>query len=359
MPARAVHIVQRMAPGGIETLVLDLVTSHPDGDLVYSLEGNHQELAGGWRALAPITDRLRCFGHVGGLSPRLLARLVHKLSVDRPHTVVVHHIGPYLYGGVAARLTGVPILVHVEHDGWHLERVRHRKLTQRLDRVLRPRHVAVSGSVAAALAAVVPGADIRVVRNGVNLERFQPGERAAARCLIGLPPDLRVVGSAGRLLPVKGHDILIRAAQHLPADVHIVIAGGGEAAIALGQLARELGIEARVHLIGHRDDVQSILPAFDVFCLPSRNEGLPRSVVEAQACGVPVVASDVGGLREAVCAVSGRLVPAGNPAALAQALGSVLAAARTVSPRTFVTRRFAWSDTVAGYENAMERADAA
>jgi len=357
--ARVVHIVQRMAPGGIETLVLDLVASHPDADLVYSLEGNTRELVDDWRALSPITDRLKSFGHVSGLSPRLLAALVHQLATDRPLAVVVHHIGPYLYGGIAARLVRVPVLVHVEHDGWHLESDRRRKMTRRLERLLRPRHVAVSGSVAAALEAVVPGADIRVVPNGIDLERFRPGERAVARRLIGLQADVRVVGSAGRLLPVKGHDVLIRAAQHLPANVHIVIAGGGEAAAALGQLARELGVEARVHLIGHRDDVQAILPAFDVFCLPSRNEGLPRSVVEAQACGVPVVASDVGGLREAVCAASGRLVPAANPTALAEALRGVLAATPAVSPRAFVARRFAWRDTLAAYEAAMEVADAA
>ncbi len=131
--------------------------------------------------------------------------------------------------------------------------------------------------------------------------------------------------------------------------MHLAIVGSGPATGALQSLAAKLGLSHRLHLVGHRDDIDAILPAFDVFCLPSRSEGLPRSIIEAQACGIPVVASDVGGVREAVCPETGTLVPPDHPLILARALTAALETPPTTTPRRFVETRFAWAETVAGY----------
>jgi glycosyltransferase involved in cell wall biosynthesis len=100
-------------------------------------------------------------------------------------------------------------------------------------------------------------------------------------------------------------------------------------------------------------DMPALLPAFDVFCLPSRAEGLPLSVLEAQAVGIPVVASDVGALREALCPGISRLVPAADPSALAKGITDVLTQNTSSSPRPFVIANFNWDQTVLAYRKLI------
>jgi glycosyltransferase involved in cell wall biosynthesis len=112
----------------------------------------------------------------------------------------------------------------------------------------------------------------------------------------------------------------------LPGDVHAVFAGEGDLRDALGRRARALGIAPRIHLMGHRDDVPRILRSVDVFCLPSRQEGLGTSVLDAMAAGTPVVATRGGGIPEMVEeGRSGLLVPRGEPIPLGDTLARVLA----------------------------------
>ena len=152
-----------------------------------------------------------------------------------------------------------------------------------------------------------------------------------------------------RLEPVKGHDVLIRALGRLPADVCLAVIGDGSRREELARLVEQLGLSDRVRFAGHRDDVARLYPAFDVFCLPSRREGVPLAVIEAQASGVPVVATEVGSVRDALCPETARLVPSEDPAALAQALDAALASCGAVSPRAFVERSFDWDATVRRY----------
>ena len=134
-----------------------------------------------------------------------------------------------------------------------------------------------------------------------------------------------MIGTAGRLEPVKGHRVLVAALRHLPASVHVLIVGEGSERDALAGLARDLGVASRVRLLGHRDDLEFVLPALDVFCLPSLGEGLPRVIMEAQAADIPIVASDVGSVHQIVDPATGRLVAPDNPAELAEALKLSLA----------------------------------
>ncbi len=350
MTVTTIHIVQRLAPGGIETLVLDLLRSASSRTLVFSLEGTTDQLVAAWPALRDVREQIVAFDHPGGVSPRLVRALTSELVTRRPGSVVVHHIGPLVYGGIAARLARVPNLIHVEHDGWHLANGKNGHITRLLDWLSSPRHVAVSRSVAESLAAELPRAEICVITNGLDLSRFVPNDKAEARKRLNLPVDATIIGSVGRLTRVKGHDVLVTATQFLPQDVSIAVVGGGSEEGNLRTLAASLGLGARIKFLGQRDDIAAILPAFDAFCLPSRSEGLPRSIIEAQACGIPVVAADVGGVSEAVCPQSGLLVPPENPVALAEALARTLSAPAPVSPRPFVEARFAWRDTLAAYD---------
>ena len=110
-----------------------------------------------------------------------------------------------------------------------------------------------------------------------------------------------------------------------------------------------IGLAGRVHFLGQVSDPERLYPAFDLFCLPSRAEGFPRSLIEAQACGIPVIASDVGGSREAVCPQTGWLVPAGDDAALAASLTAAFERTSTASPRAFANPAFSNALMMARY----------
>jgi glycosyltransferase involved in cell wall biosynthesis len=163
----------------------------------------------------------------------------------------------------------------------------------------------------------LPAGSVRVIHNGVP---DVAADLARARSA-GAP----TVGSMGRLEPQKGFDVLLRALPSLPGTRAVLVGDGGERA-ALERLAAELGLDGRVAFTGWSEDARAQLASFDVFVLPSRYEGFPLAVVEAMLAGRPVVASDVGSVREAVRdGATGLLVPPNDPGALAAAVGRLLA----------------------------------
>jgi glycosyltransferase involved in cell wall biosynthesis len=150
------------------------------------------------------------------------------------------------------------------------------------------------------------GRDIAVVPNGIDVERWAAAARRgadAARRHCGLSIGAPILGSVGRLHPVKNQQLLVRALAILRrriADAALVLIGDGPQRDELAALARRLGVADAVHFLGERRDVEQILPAFDVFCLSSLSEGIPLTVLEAMAARVAVVAVAAGGVREAV-----------------------------------------------------------
>jgi glycosyltransferase involved in cell wall biosynthesis len=339
-----------MAPGGIETLARDLVWKSDGYARIISLQGATDTLIADWPALTPIANVIEGMDAGGGLRPGLPRQMARRLRTLRARAVVLHHIGPLLYGGLAARLAGVRRVIHVEHDIWHYEaHPRHRRLTVLAERLARPTHVALSQGAADVLRDMLPRPCVDVIPTGIDLSRFTPEGRDAARAALGLGPDERAIGTVGRLVPVKGHADLLAAFAQFAQTARLIVIGDGPEMAALRAQARSLGLGARVTFLGHRDDVADLLPGLDVFALSSHAEGLPRSLLEAQACGVPVVATQVGSVAEAVCPETGHLVPPGNPDALANALALALAAPPSASPRGFVERAYDWDRTLAAY----------
>jgi glycosyltransferase involved in cell wall biosynthesis len=174
----------------------------------------------------------------------------------------------------------------------------------------------------------------------VDCTLFHKGNQAYARTRLELPKKgIRIVGCSGRLTAVKGHKYLIEALKFLPDDCMLLLAGEGEYRSELEALIKLNRLDDRVVLLGNIDDMVYFYQSLDVFCMSSLNEGLPLSPLEAQACGVPVVLTDVGGCREACCPESGILVPAQDSAALAWAIRKVLiniVLNKIRSPRQFV-----------------------
>ncbi|MCB1775036.1 MAG: glycosyltransferase [Gammaproteobacteria bacterium] len=332
-------MVQHLRPGGIETLVLELLQRAVDEHmLVVSLEGNQGQALDAWPVLEQLTGRIFFLDKQPGWQPIVIRHLHRLMKANNVRSVHTHHIGPLIYGGIAARVAGVPIRLHTEHDAWHLEDPRRRRLQRLALRLVSPKLIADADFVADAVRQHWPTVDIRVVRNGVDTERFRPGDRTEARRILGLPVAGTLIGSGGRLEAVKGHDVLVDAFSRLPKHVHLAIAGSGRRAEALRRQADTLGIAGRVHFLGRVDDMPSFYRAIDLYCQPSHQEGMPLAPLEAQSCGTLVVATDVGGTREAVCPLSGRLVPRGDAVRLAEQIQAALSRPRDTEPREFVRK---------------------
>jgi teichuronic acid biosynthesis glycosyltransferase TuaC len=194
----------------------------------------------------------------------------------------------------------------------------------------------------------VDAAKITPLRNGVDLQRFQPGDRAALRAELGL--DGFVLLSVGHLLPVKGHDLAIAALQMLPGTT-LLIAGAGSLRGRLEAQALELGVQHRVRFLGAvpQPELPRYYGAADALVLASSREGWANVLLESMACGTPVVATNVWGTPEVVTAPdAGLLMKERSPQGLADAVGQL----RANYPDHAATRRYAegysWDDTTQG-----------
>ena len=178
----------------------------------------------------------------------------------------------------------------------------------------------------------VPERRLALVPSGIELPADRAGSAPAAgaaagvqvRSVIGVSPDAPILGTVAALAPHKNHADLLRAARMVVdarPDAHFVWIGEGECRAALERQRFELALESHVHLLGFREDALQLLSQFTLFVLSSYLEGLCTSLLDAQALGVPVVATAVGGVPDVVSdRVNGRLVPARDPAALARAV---------------------------------------
>jgi starch synthase (maltosyl-transferring) len=229
------------------------------------------------------------------------------------------------YGIVAAALAGVPAIVASAQLFVEMPRlpgidVQHAVLSRCVDR-----HVAVSRHVASRLRERFGVADskVRVIPNAVVLGEPEP---RSARLRAEVTGDERrpLVLTVARLDAQKGLPYLLDAAAAVP-DAVFAIAGDGPERAMLEARARTLGLEDRVRFLGHRRDVPALLAASDVFVLPSLAEGLPLSVLEAMAVGIPVVATAIGGTDEVVHdGETGTLVAPGDADALADGIRKAL-----------------------------------
>ncbi|MFL0587530.1 glycosyltransferase [Sphingomonas olei] len=213
--------------------------------------------------------------------------------------------------------------------------------------------LAVSGAMRDDMVALgMPGDRIRVHHTGVDLERFAPVDRAAAKASIGVDGPLIV--SVGALIPRKGHDIVVEAMQHVPGAT-LLIAGSGPEHAALEEVARHAGVAARVRLLGSvpHADLPALIAAADVMALASSSEGLANAWVEALACGTPIVITAAGGAGEVVTGASAGRVVARTPAAFAAGINDLLAASLPLDEVREHAARFTWAANTAALRDHL------
>jgi glycosyltransferase involved in cell wall biosynthesis len=267
--------------------------------------------------------------------PRAARQLVRLRSFLRePPTTVLHSHDMYtnLFAGVAARLADVPVVVASRRWSRHLIAPRYR----RLNRVAYGLATCVVANSRALLEELVdegvPRRRLRLVENFVEPAAFEepsPEARRHWRAAHGIPLAPPLIGVVARLRPEKGHAVLLHALARIrdETDAHLVFAGDGPEEGTLRDLAGQLGLTERTHLLGLVPNRPNPQAWFDVSVCPSLSEGAPNAVLEAMAAARPIVASAVGGIVEAITdGGTGCLVPPRDPAALAGALMRVFRA---------------------------------
>lgn len=273
----------------------------------------------------------RCLG-IGEGTGRLtgflrLAKWIRESGADLVQTWVYHSD---LFGGLAARLAGTMPVVW----GIHSSNVDPRYQKRGTLRVIRacarlcdwlPARIVCCSESARRLHADLGylTAKMVVIPNGFDTAHFKPdaAARHSVRAELGISDDAFLIGCFARFHPIKDHRTLIRAAggwQSGKANVHYLLGGDGISPenSELAGWIHEAGIGSQCHLVGPRSDMPRLMGALDVITLPSRSEALPNVLGEAMACGIPVVATDVGDVRILV-GNAGRLVPPADPSALA------------------------------------------
>lgn len=255
---------------------------------------------------------------------RVIGRIIR---ARQPNIVHMHTARAHALGAMAHRWVGRPAVTVVTRRMDY--RLRHPRLNRPLYNRLVDRIVAISsGARAGLLASGVREDRMEIIHSSVDTHRFVPVDSGPAREQWGLAPADRVAGVVGALVPRKCHSVLLDAWPAVCARVpsaRLFVAGDGPLRARLEQQVAGMGLAESVTFLGQVSDVRDVLAALDVLVLPSRKEGLGVSILEGMAMGVPVVASAVGGIPDAVRdGVNGFLVPPEDAAALSARIADVL-----------------------------------
>jgi glycosyltransferase involved in cell wall biosynthesis len=343
---QATMLSDRLREHGYETLLIHGRLAEGEGDMSYLLQDSVRTsyVPALRRSVSPLADS------------RAVARILRELKAFKPHIVHTHTAKAGTIGRAAAfaynRLAGTRArTVHTYHGHSLVGYFRHAGAFIAIERLLAhatDRLIAISPRIATDLRdqyRIGRPEQWRIVPLGFDLAplaALDDAGRLQARCSLGIALDVPVVTIVGRLTAIKQHDLFLRVARAVP-ETHpsplFVIVGDGERREELEALTRQLGLDGRVQFLGWRKDLATVYGATDVCVLTSRNEGTPVAVIEALAAGVPVVSTDVGGVRDVINdPVLGAIAPDNDVDALASHLLRMLAP-ETRTPEMIAARR--------------------
>ncbi len=357
-PLRITFVITSTQLAGAERVLLDVVAGldrsrfHPSLITLTGVGGLLDEA----KKLGVIAESLEMRSPVD--VPRLL-RLGARLRAHDPHIVHTFLMHANVAGRIAARLSSIPAVVSSIHGEYRRKWYR---FIERGTMGLADRVLTVSEAILRIYSKRFSDPTrIQVLPNGILVEPF-PGEsqREAARESLGLDKSLKYLLVVARLTPEKGLKYLLEAMPAVVERYHAVqllILGDGPLRAPLERLASRSGAGDRIEFLGFRSDVSIYMRACDLFVLPSLTEGMPRTILEAANCGIPVIASDVSGIPEIVSdGVSARLVTPGNSRLLAEAITSLLsdqagAVALAKKARERLEKEFTLETMIARHEN--------
>lgn len=324
----AIALADKLREFGHETLLVTGTPEPGEGSLDHDAEARGVNLVR--------IPSLRRNPHPDDL--RAFMALWRVLRSWRPDIVLTHMSKAGALGRMAAKLLGIPAIHTYHGKGFHVFGQKWKEnaalASERLLAKLGAGSIVVSEIQRREFEAL--GIDrperLKVIHYGVPLERFLSAVgRRPLRDELGIAPEVRLVGVVGRVVNIKGQDVFIKAAARLAPrfpNVRFLIVGDGVDRARYEALAAQLGVGATVSFLGWRRDIPEIFASLDIVVLPTTFdfEGVPVSVIEALAVARPVVATEVGGVAEAVRhGETGLLVPPRDEAALAEAIATMLA----------------------------------
>jgi sugar transferase (PEP-CTERM/EpsH1 system associated) len=322
------HVVETSEPGGAETVLVEIATNLPA-----RFRSLGCVFSQGWTSAALEKRNVPVFEVPLRRSFDLswVHRLIQLIRQHKIHLIHSHEFTANCYSTLAARLAHIPIVCTVHGRNYYPQRY-YRRLAYRWVARNADALVAVSKNVSQFLQENIGirHDTITTIWNGIDLKPFttKEADRREIRRVLNIKPEDFVVINVAALFDVKAQEVLLKAAAPILEQNRrtiFLIAGEGPREAYLKQLAMETGIANHVRFLGFRDDVPSLLRAADVFVLCSNFEGLPLSVIEAMATGLPVVATNVGGIAELVeHGTSAYLVPPKDPRTLARGILHVM-----------------------------------
>jgi glycosyltransferase involved in cell wall biosynthesis len=359
---RIAHLSESDGPGGMERVLAQLAAALQAGgceNVAFLPADGDGWLESQLANTGVAVERFRIDGWVSRGFAQWLESAFRRHRITLAHS---HEFTMAFYGAWGARRAGISHVITMHGSRYYAARLR-RRLAMRAAVAASGLTVTVSEALADQLSQDLRVRPSRIVTipNGVG---FVPATRGTLREELALGPHDRLLVAVGNLYPVKGHKYLVEALGLLTArhpSVHVAIAGRGETADALAAQAGLQALGGRLHLLGLRSDIPSLLASADVFVLPSLSEGLPLSLLEAMLAGCPIVASDVGAISSVLAGGdAGVLVEPGAAPALAAALDRVLrdpAAAREMGMRAArrAAREYQLSAMVARYAAAYRK----
>lgn len=327
-PLRCSFVITSMPVGGAETLLVNMLRRIDPAVMAPEVVC----LKGPGPLGEQIADEFPVHANLLGSKwdLRVLPRLIRLFHRRRTDIVVTVGAGDKMFWGrLAAHIAGVPVIASALHStGWpDGVGALNRALTGITDAF-----IAVASSHGEFLTEFegFPIQKVHVIRNGIDCDRFVPNP-TARDCLrqeLGLRAETPLVGIVAALRSEKNHLMLVDAAARLVnqhPDVHWIIVGDGPERDAIETRARELGVADQLHLLGTRHDTDKVVAALDVFTLCSLNEASPVSILEALACEVPVIATDVGSVSESIIdGQTGYLIPSQDTDAMCERIAGLL-----------------------------------
>ncbi|HQR06565.1 MAG TPA: glycosyltransferase [Gemmatales bacterium] len=301
-PLHVVHVTLSLDYGGLERVVLHLVKQAVALGQKASILCLERPGALAERAEA-LGVRVYCIDKQPGLRFDTIKAVRKVFDQLKPDVVHTHQIGALFYSGPAARQANVPVIVHTEH-GKTIKGMKQKLLGWWAARYAE-RFYCVSADIEAALAGFMVNKNkMEVLSNGINTAQLaEPVDTITLRRTWNIAPDAVVLGTIARLAPVKRQDLMLHAfakvCQKVPGAV-LLLVGDGDERSKLEALAAQLGVIDRVRFTGLQAEPGKFLHLMSAFLLTSESEGMPLSLLEAWAVGVPVVTFRVGGLSELV-----------------------------------------------------------
>lgn len=330
---RVLHVIGGGEFGGAEQHILNLVTTFPEAEVDVAVVCFYDALFAEKLRAAGI--KVMALNQFGRFDIRLLQALRRTFLAFGPTIIHTHGIKANFFSRLAALGMKVPLVTTVHsslrYDYAGALAYAIVSLMERSTRHWNRHYVAISGAIADVLReqGVKPSA-ISVIYNGMDLscyqqEQLRESDRSRFRAEWNVPQDAFLFGTVARFVPVKGLPILLDAFHALVQGKkdapYLVLVGDGSERQALEAKVQELGLADRVRFAGFRQDIPACLHAIDGFVHSSLYEGLGYTLIEAMSSKVPVIASNVGGVKEFVYhGRTGLLVEPNDPAALAQAM---------------------------------------